>query len=112
MPKFITTAQTPEKIKNIAKRMADCSTDLIAIAQRLTENGFETIDISRYQSVSTGMKKVESFVEGARAALWEAMENRGDFSAVPVESGPANASKAKKNTKTKKSGKTEKKAAD
>ena len=80
----------------LAERLASSAERLRYVSQQMENNDLEKIEVKRYKSFRDGMPMVTKFIESADEALYETLEEMGNYHA---SEGSGNSGKKKKKKK-------------
>jgi hypothetical protein len=82
MPKTTSENQTPDSLRINADMLADEAARLRGIAENMSISGIDSAEIPNYTSLILGMKRLQTFIDGARKTVYGMMEQNGKFKAA------------------------------
>jgi hypothetical protein len=82
MPKTTSEQQTPDSLKINAQMLADEASRLRGIAENMLLSDIDSAEIPNYPSLILGMKRIQTFIDGARKKVYGMMEENGKFKAA------------------------------
>lgn len=87
MPKLNFIPHTQESLTSMAAALEQYAGDLRGTAEAMKSVGFASLQIPNNDQRRRGLVFIESFANGAKAALREAREERGDFGKLESSNG-------------------------